>query len=83
MYSEIIQISRKIGSIKGFEPIFLSDTTGKLLLVTIKSIKSRSQASFDDILKNYSIPMNTLNPPELVSKSNNRNNMISLCCDTN
>ena len=44
-------MSRKIGSIKGFEPTFLSDTRGKWLVVTTKSKKPRTQASFDDILK--------------------------------
>ena len=77
MYSEIIPMSRKIGSIKGFEPTFLSDTRGKWLLVTTKSMKSRAQASFDDILKKLSIPMNTSNPPGRVSKANNNTDMIS------
>ena len=49
MYSEIIPKSRKIGSIKGFEPKFLSHTRGKWLLVTTKSMKARAQAPFDDI----------------------------------
>ena len=56
-------MSRKIGSIKGLEPKFLSDTRGKWILVTTKSMKPHTQASFDDILKNCSIPMNILNPP--------------------
>ena len=77
MYREIIPKSRKIGSIKGFEPTFLSDTRGKWLLVTTKSMKPRAQASFDDILKDCSIPMNTLNPPGRVSKANNNTDMIS------
>ena len=50
MYSEIIPKSRKIDSIKGFKPTFLSDTRGKWLLVTTKSMKARAQTSFDDIL---------------------------------
>ena len=41
-------------------------------------MKPCAQASFDDILKkNYSIPMNTLNPPGRVSKKNNNTDMIS------
>ena len=39
MYSDIIPKSRKIGSIKGFEPTFLSDARGKCLLITTKSMK--------------------------------------------
>ena len=77
MYSEIIPLSRNIGSIKGFEPIFLSDTRGTWLLVTTKSMKPRAQASFDDILKECSITMNTSNPPGRVSKANNNTDMIS------
>ena len=64
MYREIIPISRKIESIKGFEPTILSDTRGKWILVTTKSMKPRAQASFDDILKKCSIPMNTLHPQD-------------------
>ena len=77
MYSEIIPESRKIGLIKGFEPTFLSDTRGKWLLVTTKSMKARAQASFDDILRDCSILMNTLYPPERVSKANNNTDIIS------
>ena len=77
MYSEIIPKCRKIGSIKGFEPTFLSDTRGKWLLVTTKSMKARAQASFDDILRDCSIPINILHPPGRVSKAKNNTNMIS------
>ena len=77
MYSEIIPMSQKIGSIKGFEPIFISDTRGTWLLLTTKSMKPRAHVSFDDILKEYSIPINTLHPPGRVSKSNNNTYIIS------
>ena len=77
MYGEIIPKSRKIGSIKGFEPTFLTDTRGKWLLVTTKAMKSRAQASFDEILTDCSIPMNTSNPPGRVSQANNNTDMIS------
>ena len=77
MYSEIIPMSRKIESIKGFEPTFLSDTRGKWLLFTTKSMKLLAQASFDDIFKHYSIPTNTLHPPGRVSKNNNNTDMVS------
>ena len=40
-------------------------------------MKPRTQASFDDIIKECSILMNTLHPPGHVSKSNNNTDMIS------
>ena len=40
-------------------------------------MKSRAQASLDDILKKNSILMNTLNPPGRVSKTNNNTDTIS------
>ena len=68
---------RKIGLIKGFEPTFLSDTRRKWILVTTKLMKPRVQASFDEILTQYSIPMNTLHPPGRVSKHINNTDMMS------
>ena len=68
---------QKIGLIKGFEPTFLSDTRRKWILVTTKLMKPRVQASFDEILTQYSIPMNTLHPPGRVSKHINNTDMMS------
>ena len=40
-------------------------------------MKPRAQTSFDNILKEFFIPINTLYPPGRVSKSNNNTYMIS------
>ena len=77
MYSEITPMSRKNGSIKGFEIMFLSDTKENGFSSLQKSIKPHAQAFFDDILKNCSIPMNTLDLPGRFSKNNNNTDMIS------
>ena len=77
MYSEITPMSRKYGSIKGFEIMFLSDTKENGFSSLQKSIKPHAQAFFDDILKNCSIPMNTLDLPGRFSKNNNNTDMIS------
>ena len=68
---------RKIGLTKGLEPTFLSDTRRKWILVTTKLMKPRAQASFDESLIQYSIPMNTLHPPGRVSKHINNTDMMS------
>ena len=61
-------MSRKDGSIKRFKPTLLSGTRGKNILITTQSTKSRAQASFDNILKQFSVPMNTLNFQDEFSK---------------
>ena len=54
--------SRKVGSIKGFDPYFLSDTRDKWLLIANKNKKLLTKSSIDDILTKYAMPMNRNNP---------------------
>ena len=68
---------KKIGPIKGFEQTFLSNKREKWILVMTKSMKLRVQASFDDILKQCSIPMTRNNHQGRVSKTNNNTDMMS------
>ena len=62
-------MSQTIRSIKKFEQ--------KWLLVTKKLMRPRAQVSFDDILKQCLIQINTLHSPGRVSKTNNNIDMMS------
>ena len=77
IYSEIISISRKMGSIKGFEQTSKSNTRDKWFLITLKSMKPRAQTFSDDIPKYCIIPMPINNHPGRVSKTNNNTGIIS------